>query len=80
MQQVRSKLIGIIVDKLNVSLDEIQDNTKIATDLGADSLDMIELIMEMESQFDITIPDDEAEELETFKNCVDYIEQKIKPE
>ena len=74
MSDIRSKVIAIIVDKLNVEESEVTDGASFTNDLGADSLDTVELIMEFEKQFGISIPDDQAETIQTVGDAVSYIE------
>ena len=62
MSDIRDKVVAIIVDKLNVEESEVSNEASFTNDLGADSLDTVELIMEFEKQFNISIPDDKAEE------------------
>ncbi|MEY3591852.1 MAG: hypothetical protein RLZZ38_821, partial [Bacteroidota bacterium] len=61
MSDIKAKVIAIIVDKLNVEESEVTNEASFTNDLGADSLDTVELIMEFEKQFNISIPDDKAE-------------------
>jgi acyl carrier protein len=67
----------VVVEQLNVSPEAVKLESKIIEDLGADSLDVVELVMALEEKFDIQIPDTEAEKLISIQNVVDYIE-KIK--
>ena len=67
---------SIIVDKLGVDEDDVTSDASFTNDLGADSLDTVELIMEFEKEFDLTIPDEEAEEIATVGDAVDYLEEK----
>ena len=78
MSDIRSKVIAIIVDKLNVEESEVTDGASFTNDLGADSLDTVELIMEFEKQFNISIPDDQAETIQTVGDAVSYIESNAK--
>jgi acyl carrier protein len=78
MSDIRSRVISIIVDKLNVDEAAINDGANFTTDLGADSLDTVELIMEFEKEFNIAIPDDQAEKIGTVGQAVSYIEQNVK--
>jgi len=78
MSDIRSKVIAIIVDKLNVEESEVTDGASFTNDLGADSLDTVELIMEFEKQFGISIPDDQAETIQTVGDAVSYIESNAK--
>lgn len=75
MADVRSKVVSIIVDKLGVEESEVTDEASFTNDLGADSLDTVELIMEFEKEFNLSIPDEEAERIETVGNAVNYIEE-----
>jgi len=66
----------VVVEQLGVNADEVKEDAKFVEDLGADSLDVVELVMALEEKFDIEIPDDEAEKIATLKDVVDYIESK----
>ncbi|WP_302062313.1 acyl carrier protein [uncultured Muribaculum sp.] len=74
MSEIASRVKAIIADKLNVDENEVTENAEFTKDLGADSLDTVELIMEFEKEFGITIPDDKAEGIATVKDAIDYIE------
>ncbi len=74
MSEVRTKVVSIIVDKLGVEESEVTNEASFTNDLGADSLDTVELIMEFEKEFNLSIPDEEAEKIETVGNAVTYIE------
>ena len=74
MSEIKSKVIEIIKDRLNVSDKEIEMTSSFANDLGADSLDTVELIMEFEKEFGISIPDEDAEKITTVGDAVTYIE------
>jgi len=78
MSEVSSKVVEIIVDKLNVDAAEVVPTANFSNDLGADSLDTVELIMEFENSFSITIPDEDAEKITTVNDAVTYIESKLK--
>lgn len=65
---------AIIVEKLGVNADEVKETSSFVNDLGADSLDVVEFVMEVEKKFDINIPDDEAGKLDTVDKAVAYIE------
>lgn len=67
---------AIVVEQLNVNADEVKEESKFVEDLGADSLDVVELVMALEEKFDIEIPDDEAEKIVTVKNAMDFIQSK----
>lgn len=78
MSSVADKVKAIIVDKLGVSPEEVTENASFTADLGADSLDTVELIMEFEKAFEITIPDEDAsEKIATVGDAVKYIEEKL---
>ena len=70
------KVKGIIVEQLGVDEEEVTLEASFTDDLGADSLDIVELVMAFEEEFGIEIPDDDAEKISTVKNAVDYIEQQ----
>ena len=76
MSDVTSKVTKIIVDQLGVSADEVKPEAKFVDDLGADSLDLTELIMAMEEEFDIEIADDDAQKIQKVQHAIDYIEAK----
>ncbi len=69
---------AVIVEQLSVNADEVKLESKFVDDLGADSLDVVELVMELESKFDVEIPDEEAEKISTVKDVVDYIQSHKK--
>jgi len=68
------KVIEVVIDKLGVEEDKIVPDASFIDDLGADSLDTVELIMQLEEEFGIEIPDEDAEKITTVKKAVDYIE------
>ena len=74
MADVSEKVKAIIVDKLGVNESEVTNEASFTNDLGADSLDTVELIMEFEKEFDIQIPDDQAENIATVGQAISYIE------
>ena len=74
MSNISDKVKQIIVDKLGVDESEITNESSFTNDLGADSLDTVELIMEFEKEFDIAIPDEEAEKIATVGDAVSYLE------
>ena len=78
MADITSEVKAIIVDKLAVDENEVTPTASFTNDLGADSLDTVELIMEFEKKFGITIPDDAAEKISTVGDAIAYIEQKTK--
>ena len=73
-ESISDKVRGIIVDKLGVELSEVTDEASFANDLGADSLDTVELIMEFEKEFNLSIPDEAAEKIVTVGDAVGYLE------
>ncbi|RLD91232.1 MAG: acyl carrier protein [Bacteroidetes bacterium] len=77
MSDVHSKVVSIIVDKLGVEESEVTKEASFTNDLGADSLDTVELIMEFEKEFNLSIPDEEAEKIETVGDAITYIESHL---
>tara|TARA_A100001037_G_scaffold264089_1_gene254682 strand:- start:545 stop:778 length:234 start_codon:yes stop_codon:yes gene_type:complete len=77
MSDVTTKVKAIIVDKLGVDESEVTNDASFTNDLGADSLDTVELIMELEKEFDIQIPDDEAESIATVGDAIKFVEGAI---
>tara|TARA_A100001015_G_scaffold133267_1_gene147867 strand:- start:592 stop:825 length:234 start_codon:yes stop_codon:yes gene_type:complete len=75
MSDISSRVKAIIVDKLGVDENEVVPEASFTNDLGADSLDTVELIMEFEKEFDIQIPDDQAENIVSVGQAVDFIEK-----
>ena len=73
---LEGKVRSIIVEKLGVEESDITREASFTNDLGADSLDTVELIMEFEKEFDITIPDEDAEKISTVGDAIDYLSQK----
>ena len=78
MSEIASKLQKIILDKLGVEESEVVATASFTNDLGADSLDTVELIMEFEKEFGISIPDDQAEKIQTVGDAISYIEANAK--
>ena len=78
MSDIKSRVTSIIVDKLGVEDSEVTPEASFTNDLGADSLDTVELIMELEKEFDISIPDDHAENIATVGDAVKYVEENVK--
>lgn len=78
MSEIEQKVRDIIVDKLGVDESEVKPEASFTNDLGADSLDTVELIMEFEKEFSISIPDDKAETIQTVADAVKYIEDNTK--
>ncbi len=75
---VEEKVKQIIVEQLGVDESQVDPSASFVEDLGADSLDIVELVMAFEEAFEIDIPDDDAEKITTVKDAIDYIEAKIK--
>ena len=75
MSDVRSRVTQIITDKLGVKEDQVTDEAQFNKDLGADSLDTVELIMEFEKEFKLSIPDEQAEQIQTVGDAVAYLEK-----
>lgn len=78
MSDIKSRVVSIIIDKLGVEEAEVTTEASFTNDLGADSLDTVELIMEFEKEFNIAIPDDQAENIATVGEAVKYIEENTK--
>lgn len=78
MQDIPKKVTDILVEKLGIAQSEITPDANFVKDLGIDSLDYAEIVMEFEQTFDIRIPDDDAEKLQTFGQAVKYIQEKLK--
>jgi acyl carrier protein len=78
MAVVEDKVKQIIVEQLGVDEGEVTPNASFVDDLGADSLDTVELVMAFEEAFDIEIPDEDAEKIRTVKDAIDYIEKHSK--
>ena len=78
MSEIESKVKEIIADKLGVDEADVKPEASFTNDLGADSLDTVELIMEFEESFNITIPDDQAEKIATVGDAIAYIEENKK--
>ena len=78
MAEIEARVKAIIVDKLGVDESEVTPTASFTNDLGADSLDTVELIMELEKEFGMQIPDDQAEKIATVQDAVDYITNNAK--
>lgn len=78
MQDVQKRITAILIDKLGINESEITPDASFVKDLGIDSLDYAELVMEFEQTFDIKIPDDDAEKMQTIGQAVAYIQGKLK--
>jgi acyl carrier protein len=77
MSEVETKVKKIIEEKLSVNADQITNDARFAEDLKADSLDTVELVMALEDEFGLDIPDEEAEGIKTVQDAIDYIVSKI---
>ena len=75
MSEITDRVKAIIVDKLGVDEGQVTETAAFTTDLGADSLDTVDLIMEFEKEFDIKLPDDQAEKIQTVGDAIAYIEE-----
>jgi len=75
MSEIAERVKAIIVDKLGVSESEVTPEASFTQDLGADSLDTVELIMEFEKQFEVSVPEEQAEKIQTVADAVDFIEK-----
>jgi acyl carrier protein len=78
MSEIAQKVKQIIIDKLGVEESEVTPEASFTNDLGADSLDTVELIMEFEKEFNISIPDEQAENISTVGQAISYLEQNAK--
>ncbi|MBL6820281.1 MAG: acyl carrier protein [SAR86 cluster bacterium] len=74
MSEVLNKVVDIVCDQLSVDKDEVNPESSFVEDLGADSLDTVELVMAFEEEFELEIPDDEAEKITTIQSAVEWIE------
>ena len=77
MTDIETRVKAIIVDKLGVDSNEVTNNANFANDLGADSLDTVELIMEFEKEFGLSIPDEKAEKIATVGQAITYIQENL---
>jgi len=78
--EIQEKIKQIIADELGVDEAQVTENARFIEDLGADSLDIVELIMRFEEEFDIEIPDEDAEKMQSVRDALAYVEQKMKEE
>ena len=77
MAEVSQRVIDIVAEQLGVDREKVTPETSFVNDLGADSLDTVELVMELEEEFDINIPDDAAEKIQTVGQAIDFIEKAL---
>lgn len=77
MSTVESRVKKVVVNQLNVKEDDLKNDASFVDDLGADSLDTVELVMALEEEFDTEIPDEEAEKIGTIQDAIDYIESNL---
>lgn len=75
--EIEEKVVQIVSEQLSVDKGELSRETSFVNDLNADSLDTVELVMELEDEFDLTIPDEEAEKLKTVGSAIDFIQKHI---
>jgi acyl carrier protein len=76
VSSVEERVIEIVSEQMGVTKDQVTRETSFVNDLGADSLDTVELVMEIEEEFDITIPDEDAEKIQTVGQAIDYIQER----
>lgn len=77
MKKIEKVIKKIIADQLGMDVEEIRNDMSYVDDLGADSLDIVELIMSLEEEFEVEVPDEDAEKLLTVQDTLDYVQQKI---
>lgn len=78
-ESIESQVKQVIANQLQIDLSEVSDTASFIEDLGADSLDIVELVMAMEETFNLEIPDDEAEKIQTVQDAVNYIARNAQP-
>ncbi len=76
-KKIVETVIEKVADKLSIDVEDVSENSKFSEDLNADSLDMVDLIMEIEETYDIKIPDEDVENFKTVKSVVDYLASKL---
>lgn len=77
MSDIEAKVKNAVAEQLGLSADEVKTDASFMEDLGADSLDLVELVMAFENEFGITIPDEDSAELVTVQSAIDYVKQKL---
>ena len=77
-QNIREKVLDIVCEQMGASREKVTDQTSFINDLGADSLDTVELVMEFEDEFDLNIPDEDAEKIQTVGDAIKYIKDHVK--
>jgi acyl carrier protein len=77
-KQILDRIKKVVAAQLSIAEDEVKENSSFTTDLGADSLDTVELVMALEDEFGVEIPDEDAEKITTVAAAVDYVESKSK--
>jgi acyl carrier protein len=75
--KIEERVIEIVCENLGVNKEQVTRNTSFIEDVGADSLDIVELVMELEEEFEITIPDEQAEKIKTVGEAIDYIQKEL---
>lgn len=75
-EEISSKIKGIIAEQLGVALDEVKEGASFIEDLGADSLDIVELIMALEEEFEVEIPDEDAEKIQSVGDAIKFVQAK----
>lgn len=75
MSELADKVMDVVCKQLNVSKDKLKPETSFVNDLSADSLDLVELVMELEEEFGVSIPDEEAEKIQTIGDAINYVEK-----
>ncbi len=75
---MQEKIIALIAEKLNKKVEQVKLESKLVEDLGADSLDVVELVMACEDEFNISLPDEDVEKMQTVKDVVEYITKRLK--